>query len=97
MPEALSIHPQTYRHDFPKRSVFTGLTYPPRDYAQGGKNSFTSHEAPAASGTGDAKVKSWRGRCGRAGHRLLGRKRRFFKLTILRRGGGGGGGGGGEF
>ena len=35
MPEALSIHPQPYRHNFPKGSVFTGWTYPARDYARG--------------------------------------------------------------
>jgi xylan 1,4-beta-xylosidase len=32
MPEALSTHPQPYRHDFPHGSVFTGWTYPPKDY-----------------------------------------------------------------
>jgi xylan 1,4-beta-xylosidase len=32
MPEALSTHPEPYRHDFPKGSVFTGWTYPPKDY-----------------------------------------------------------------
>ncbi len=32
MPEALSTHPQPYRHDFPKGDVFTGWAYPPRDY-----------------------------------------------------------------
>ena len=32
MPEALSTHPQPYRHNFPQGSVFTGWTYPPKDY-----------------------------------------------------------------
>ncbi len=32
MPEALSTHPQPYRHDFPNGDVFTGWSYPPRDY-----------------------------------------------------------------
>src|SRR5512146_2731759 len=32
MPEALSSHPQPYRHTFPSGDVFTGWTYPPRDY-----------------------------------------------------------------
>lgn len=32
MPEALSTHPQPYRHDFPRGDVFTGWSYPPRDY-----------------------------------------------------------------
>src|SRR5438874_11492385 len=34
MPEALSIHPQPYRHTFPNGSIFTGWSYPPRDYAK---------------------------------------------------------------
>jgi xylan 1,4-beta-xylosidase len=32
MPEALSIHPEPYRHTFPKGSIFTGWSYPPRDW-----------------------------------------------------------------
>jgi xylan 1,4-beta-xylosidase len=32
MPEALSTHPQPYRHTFPDGSVFTGWSYPPKDY-----------------------------------------------------------------
>ena len=32
MPEALSTHPEPYRHDFPKGDVFTGWSYPPKDY-----------------------------------------------------------------
>ncbi len=32
MPEALSTHPQPYRHTFPKGDVFTGWAYPPKDY-----------------------------------------------------------------
>jgi xylan 1,4-beta-xylosidase len=31
MPEALSTHPQPYRHTFPEGSIFTGWSYPPRD------------------------------------------------------------------
>jgi xylan 1,4-beta-xylosidase len=34
MPEALSTHPEPYRHSFPKDSVFTGWSYPPKDYAK---------------------------------------------------------------
>ncbi|MBB6145406.1 xylan 1,4-beta-xylosidase [Silvibacterium bohemicum] len=34
MPEALSTHPEPYRHDFPKGDVFTGWSYPPKDYAK---------------------------------------------------------------
>jgi xylan 1,4-beta-xylosidase len=32
MPEALSTHPEPYRHTFPKGEVFTGWSYPPKDY-----------------------------------------------------------------
>jgi xylan 1,4-beta-xylosidase len=32
MPEALSVHPEPYRHKFPDGSVFTGWSYPPKDY-----------------------------------------------------------------
>jgi xylan 1,4-beta-xylosidase len=31
MPEALSTHPEPYRHTFPKGDIFTGWTYPPKD------------------------------------------------------------------
>ncbi|MFL6427619.1 MAG: GH39 family glycosyl hydrolase [Acidobacteriaceae bacterium] len=34
MPEALSTHPEPYRHNFPKGEIFTGWTYPPKDYAK---------------------------------------------------------------
>ena len=30
MPEALSAHPEPYRHSFPKGDVFTGWSYPPK-------------------------------------------------------------------
>ena len=32
MPEALSTHPEPYRHHFPSGELFTGWTYPPNDY-----------------------------------------------------------------
>ena len=34
MPEALSTHPEPYRHSFPKGDIFTGWTYPPKDEAK---------------------------------------------------------------
>ncbi len=33
-PEAMSTGPPPYRHSFPKGSVFTGWSYPPKDYAK---------------------------------------------------------------
>ena len=32
MPKALSTHPEPYRHHFPNGEIFTGWTYPPKDY-----------------------------------------------------------------
>jgi xylan 1,4-beta-xylosidase len=32
MPEALSTHPDPYRHHFPNGELFLGWTYPPKDY-----------------------------------------------------------------
>lgn len=37
MPEALSTNPEPYRHDFPKGPIFTGWSYPPKDYAKWGE------------------------------------------------------------
>jgi xylan 1,4-beta-xylosidase len=32
MPQALSAHPEPYRHNFPNGSIFTGWAFPPKDY-----------------------------------------------------------------
>lgn len=37
MPEALSTHPEPYRHSFPHSDIFTGWTYPPKDEARWSK------------------------------------------------------------
>jgi xylan 1,4-beta-xylosidase len=37
MPEALSTHPEPYRHTFPKGDIYTGWSYPPKDYDKWGK------------------------------------------------------------
>jgi len=37
MPQALSTHPEPYRHTFPKGDIFTGWTYPPKDEARWSK------------------------------------------------------------
>src|SRR5215813_2414696 len=31
MPEALSVHPQPYRHNFPQGAIYTGWAYPPTE------------------------------------------------------------------
>lgn len=41
MPEALSTHPEPYRHTFPKGEIFTGWSYPPRDEAKWSRLVFT--------------------------------------------------------
>jgi xylan 1,4-beta-xylosidase len=61
MPEALSTHPEPYRHNFPKDSIgsiYTGWAYPPRDYAKWSELvfQFTRH---LRERYGDAEVKAW--------------------------------------
>ena len=58
MPEALSTHPQPYRHDFPKGAVFTGWAYPPKDYQKWAEVvfQFVRH---LRERYGDAEVKTW--------------------------------------
>lgn len=34
MPQALSVQPEPYRHQWPKGELFTGWAYPPRDYGK---------------------------------------------------------------
>jgi xylan 1,4-beta-xylosidase len=58
MPEALSMHPQPYRHTFPKGNIFTGWTYPPKDYAKWAELvlRFAQH---LRERYGDDEMKSW--------------------------------------
>jgi len=58
MPEALSTHPDPYRHTFPSGSVFTGWAYPPKDYVKWGDLvfHFVQH---LRQRYGDAEVKTW--------------------------------------
>src|SRR5262249_19582017 len=58
MPEALSTHPQPYRHNFPEGSIFTGWAYPPKDYQKWAELvfQFSKH---LRERYGDAEVKSW--------------------------------------
>jgi xylan 1,4-beta-xylosidase len=58
MPEALSTHPQPYRHSFPRGSVFTGWSYPPRDYQKWSELvfQFVRH---LRERYGSAEVKTW--------------------------------------
>jgi xylan 1,4-beta-xylosidase len=61
MPQALSTHPEPYRHKFPQDSVssiYTGWAYPPRDYRKWSDLIFhvVSH---LRSRYGDAAVQTW--------------------------------------
>ena len=58
MPEALSTHPQPYRHNFPNGSIFTGWAYPPKDYSKWAElvYQFTKHLRERYD---DAEVKTW--------------------------------------
>ena len=58
MPDALSTHPEPYRHDFPKGSIFTGWSYPPKDYQKWSELvfQFVRH---LRERYGEAEVKSW--------------------------------------
>ena len=58
MPEALSTHPQPYRHSFPQGSIFTGWAYPPKDYAKWSELTF-QFVRHLRERYGDAEVKAW--------------------------------------
>ena len=58
MPEALSTHPQPYRHNFPAGSIYTGWAYPPKDYRKWADLvfQFVRH---LRERYGDAEVNTW--------------------------------------
>jgi xylan 1,4-beta-xylosidase len=58
MPEALSTHPQPYRHTFPDGTIFTGWAYPPKDYKKWSELVFQFVQHLRAR-YGDAEVKTW--------------------------------------
>ena len=58
MPEALSTNPQPYRHTFPKGNIFTGWTYPPKDYAKWSELVFRFAQH-LRERYGDDELKSW--------------------------------------
>ena len=61
MPEALSVRPQPYRHNFPNNSVggiFTGWAYPPKDYQKWADLVFQFGQH-LRQRYGDAEVKTW--------------------------------------
>src|SRR5215475_13216867 len=61
MPQALSVHPDPYRHTFPQGpvdSIYTGWAYPPKDYAKWSELvfQFVRH---LRERYGEAELKSW--------------------------------------
>ena len=58
MPEALSTHPEPYRHNFPNGSIYTGWAYPPKDYQKWAELvfQFAKH---LRQRYGDTEVKTW--------------------------------------
>jgi xylan 1,4-beta-xylosidase len=58
MPEALSVHPEPYRHKFPEGTIYTGWAYPPKDYARWSELvfQFVRH---LRERYGDTEVKTW--------------------------------------
>ena len=58
MPEALSTHPEPYRHNFPQGTIYTGWAYPPKDYGKWSESvfQFVHH---LRERYGDAEVKTW--------------------------------------
>lgn len=58
MPEALSTHPEPYRHAFPEGNIFTGWAYPPKDFAAWAELVFRFVNHLRAR-YGDAELKSW--------------------------------------
>jgi len=63
MPQALSIHPLPYKHDWPSGGLFTGWSYPPKDYAKWGElvRRFVLHciERYGASDVASWKFEVW--------------------------------------
>jgi xylan 1,4-beta-xylosidase len=58
MPEALSTHPQPYRHNFPQGTIFTGWAHPPKDYQKWADLVF-HFAAHLRDRYGEAETKTW--------------------------------------
>ncbi len=58
MPQALSTHPEPYRHNFPQGTIYTGWAYPPKDYEKWSELvfQFVRH---LRERYGEAEVKTW--------------------------------------
>ena len=58
MPQALSVHPDPYRHHFPQGTIYTGWAYPPKDYRKWAEVVF-QFARHLRQRYGDAEVKTW--------------------------------------
>jgi xylan 1,4-beta-xylosidase len=58
MPEALSTHPEPYRHAFPHGSIFTGWAYPPNNYDKWSELVF-EFARHLRERYGDRELKTW--------------------------------------
>ena len=58
MPQALTTGPAPYRHNFPHGPIFTGWSYPPKDYAKWGELVFRFAQH-LRQRYGDSYVKTW--------------------------------------
>jgi xylan 1,4-beta-xylosidase len=58
MPEAMTTGPAPYRHNFPNGDVFTGWSYPPKDYEKWGELVFQFAQH-LRERYGDPAVKTW--------------------------------------
>lgn len=58
MPQALSTHPQPYRHTFPQGNIYTGWAYPPKDYRKWAEVVFQFGQH-LRQRYGDTELKTW--------------------------------------
>ncbi|PYY08162.1 MAG: beta-xylosidase, partial [Acidobacteria bacterium] len=58
MPQALSSHPEPYRHGFPQGTIFTGWAYPPKDYQKWAEVVF-QFARHLRERYGEAEVRTW--------------------------------------
>jgi xylan 1,4-beta-xylosidase len=60
MPQALSIRPEPYRHNFPQGTIFTGWAYPPKSYEKWSELVFQLvHHLRERYGAAEAKTWLW--------------------------------------
>jgi hypothetical protein len=81
MPEALSTHPEPYRHHWPKDELYVGWTYPPKDYGKWAVGASMGDALHLALWKGCGRVLEL-GSVERAEYRLLAWKSRGVRQTL---------------